>query len=63
LGDVLKQRFAGWRAYILSADLKLQRQLRLTPAKRTPLFNGAIECRLYEFRLVAGSMRSPKAAS
>ena len=57
LGDVLKQRFAGWRAYIFTADLRLPKLIRLTPSRRTPLFNGALECRLYEFRLVQGSMR------
>jgi len=24
------------------------------------LFNGAIECRLFEFRMVAGSLRKPR---
>jgi putative N6-adenine-specific DNA methylase len=62
LGDVLKQRFAGWRACIFTADLRLPRLIRLTPSRRTPLFNGALECRLYEFRLVQGSMRRPKHA-
>jgi len=57
LGDVLKQRFAGWRASIFTADLRLPKLIRLTPSRRTPLFNGALECRLYEFRLVQGSMR------
>ncbi|OGW68742.1 MAG: DNA methylase [Nitrospirae bacterium RIFCSPLOWO2_01_FULL_62_17] len=57
LGDVLKQRFAGWRAYIFTADLRLPKLIRLTPSRRTPLFNGALECRLYEFKLVEGSMR------
>jgi len=57
LGSALKQRFTGWRCCILSSDLKLQGKLRLAPAKRTVLFNGAIECRLYEFRMQAGSMR------
>jgi len=57
LGDVLKQRFAGWRAYIFTADLRLPKLIRLTPSRRTPLFNGALECRLYEFRLVQGPMR------
>jgi putative N6-adenine-specific DNA methylase len=28
--------------------------------KRTPLFNGALECRLFEFKLVAGSMRKQR---
>jgi putative N6-adenine-specific DNA methylase len=57
LGDVLKQRFTGWRAAIFTADLRLPKLIRLTPSRRTPLFNGALECRLYEFKLVEGSMR------
>jgi putative N6-adenine-specific DNA methylase len=60
LGDALKQRFSGWRAYLLSADRELPRLIRLTPTKRTPLYNGGIECRLYEFMMVPGSMRRAK---
>ena len=60
LGDALKQKFGGWRAYILSNDLALQKLVRLAASKRTPLFNGALECRLYEFKLVVGSMRRAK---
>jgi putative N6-adenine-specific DNA methylase len=54
LGDALKQRFAGWRCYLFTADLRLPKLIRLSPSARTPLWNGAIECRLYEFRMVAG---------
>ena len=28
-------------------------------SKKTPLYNGAIECRLFEFKMVAGSKRKP----
>jgi putative N6-adenine-specific DNA methylase len=31
--------------------------MRLLPSRRVPLFNGALECRLYEFGIVAGSNR------
>jgi putative N6-adenine-specific DNA methylase len=31
--------------------------MRLAPSKRTPLYNGAIECRLFEYKIVAGSNR------
>jgi putative N6-adenine-specific DNA methylase len=54
LGDALKQRFAGWRCYFFTADLRLPKLIRLAPSARTPLWNGALECRLYEFRMVAG---------
>jgi putative N6-adenine-specific DNA methylase len=54
LGDALKKRFAGWRCYIFTADLRLPKLIRLSPSARTPLWNGALECRLYEFRIVSG---------
>jgi putative N6-adenine-specific DNA methylase len=31
--------------------------IRLQPSRKLPLYNGALECRLYEFRIVAGSNR------
>ena len=57
LGDALKRRFAGWRCYFISADPQLPRLIGLKASRRTPLFNGALECRLYEYKLVAGSNR------
>jgi len=57
LGSALKKNFAGWRCFILTADLRLPKLIRLQPSRRTPLWNGALECRLYEFRMVAGSNR------
>ena len=60
MGDVLKKKFAGWRAYIFTADLRLPKLIGLSPSKRTPLYNGALECRLYEFRIVEGSMRKKR---
>jgi putative N6-adenine-specific DNA methylase len=56
-GSILKQRFAGWTACLFTADLTLPRMLRLKESKKTPFFNGAIECRLFRFELVAGSNR------
>ena len=49
---------AGWTAYVLSPDMKLPGAMRLKEARRTPMWNGPIECRLYRFDLVAGTMRS-----
>jgi putative N6-adenine-specific DNA methylase len=57
---LLKQRFAGWTACLFTSDLELPQRLRLKPSKRTPLFNGALECRLFRFEMVAGSARRPK---
>ncbi len=57
LGHVLKQKFAGWNTYFFSGDTMLPKLIRLTASKKTPLFNGKLECRLYEYRMVAGSNR------
>lgn len=57
LGDVLKQKFTGWRVYIISADANLPKLIRLDASRKTPLYNGALECRLYEYKLVEGSNR------
>lgn len=61
LGDALKRRYAGWTAYLMSGDTRLPKLIGLKASRRTPLFNGALECRLYEYRLIAGSMRAPAA--
>src|ERR1700674_560823 len=60
LGDLLKRKFAGWTAYFFTADLRLAKLIRLNPSRRTPLFNGALECRLFEYKMIAGSARAPK---
>ncbi len=57
LGTLLKQKFAGWTAFVFSGDPELARLIRLKPSRKTVLYNGALECRLYEYRMVAGSNR------
>ena len=57
LGEALKRKFAGWNTYFLTNDLRMPKLMRLTPSKRTPLFNGPLECRLFEIKMVAGSNR------
>lgn len=57
MGDVLKRKYPGWSAYLISADPQLPRHIGLSASRRTPLFNGPLECRFYEFHLVSGSNR------
>jgi len=57
LGDALKAKYPGWSAWIFTGDLRLPKLIGLKPARRIPLYNGALECRLYGFEIVAGSMR------
>ncbi|EWS52566.1 Ribosomal RNA large subunit methyltransferase L [Methylibium sp. T29] len=44
---------------MLSPDMKLPQAMRLKESRRVPMWNGPIECRLFRFDLVAGSMREP----
>jgi putative N6-adenine-specific DNA methylase len=53
----LKAKFAGWNTYFLTNDLRMPKLMRLSPSKKTPLFNGPLECRLFEIKMVAGSNR------
>ncbi len=60
LGNTLKARYSGWRCYLFSGDPELAKLIRLHASKRTPLFNGPLECRLYEYRMQEGSLRKPR---
>ncbi|UOO88047.1 THUMP domain-containing protein [Vitreoscilla massiliensis] len=57
LGGVLKQQFHGWQVALISADMGLPGGLRLKPARKVPLFNGKLDCRLFIFKMVQGSNR------
>ncbi len=57
LGDALKQKFDGWTAHIFSGDPDLPKLIRLHATRKPALYNGALECRLYEYRMVAGGNR------
>ena len=57
LGTALKRHWAGWNCFFFTADLRLPKLVGLKPSRKTPLFNGPLECRLFEIRMVAGSNR------
>lgn len=53
----LKQHYDGWSLNVISSNLELPRSLRLKALRRRPLYNGALECRLYSFDIVSDSYR------
>ena len=57
VGDVLKQRFAGWRAAILAASASPYKAIGLRPSRSIALMNGSIPCRLLLFDLYPGTRR------
>jgi 23S rRNA (guanine2445-N2)-methyltransferase / 23S rRNA (guanine2069-N7)-methyltransferase len=57
LGDVLRRRFLGWTAHVLTANLELGRRIGLRPSRRLTLWNGPLECRLLTFPIAATAVR------
>ena len=53
----LKNNFSNWQCFFLTHDLLMPKLMRLKPSKKIPLFNGALDCRFYEFKMVAGQNR------
>ena len=56
-GDALKANCAGWTAAILTGAPALAKTVGLHPARRVPLWNGPVECRLLVYELYKGSKK------
>jgi putative N6-adenine-specific DNA methylase len=63
LGDWLKKNFSGWEAWIISGDPLLPKLFGLKASRRIPLFNGPIETRFLQYKIVAGQMRAKPAGA
>jgi len=59
LGTVLRERFQGWQAAILTGNPPLARNLGIYAKRTHRVFNGAIECRLLRFDLNESSAQRP----
>jgi 23S rRNA (guanine2445-N2)-methyltransferase / 23S rRNA (guanine2069-N7)-methyltransferase len=59
LGAVLRERFAGWHAAILTGSPALGLELGLRAHRTHTLWNGSIECRLLRIEVGAASERAP----
>ncbi len=57
LGDAMKQRFGGATGWVICGEPQLAKRIGLRAARRIPLFNGPIECRLLRFDLWSGSRK------
>jgi putative N6-adenine-specific DNA methylase len=42
---------------MLTPDLKLPSKMRLKESRRVPMWNGPIECRLFRFDMIKGSLK------
>ncbi|WP_313300705.1 class I SAM-dependent RNA methyltransferase [Diaphorobacter sp.] len=57
-----KKNYAGWSAYMLTPDMRLPGKMRLKESRRTPMWNGPIECRLFRFDMIKGAVKPRKPA-
>lgn len=51
LGDVLKQRFKGWTAFVLSGNKSLAKSIGLKSSHRLPVLNGNLPCQLMKYEM------------
>ncbi|HKT72635.1 MAG TPA: bifunctional 23S rRNA (guanine(2069)-N(7))-methyltransferase RlmK/23S rRNA (guanine(2445)-N(2))-methyltransferase RlmL [Steroidobacteraceae bacterium] len=59
LGAVLRERFQGWDAAILTGAPELGKELGIRAFRTHTLWNGALECRLLRLKVDADSVREP----
>ena len=62
IGRVLRKQFGGWRVFVLTTDLQLPELLAMKEKRRSPLYNGALECRLFGFEIFWPREAAPAAS-
>lgn len=60
MGDVLKQRFAGSTAWVISSNEDALKCVGLKPSKRIPMLNGDLECKFNCYEMFAGEHKDYK---
>ena len=58
MGDVFKQKYAGYNAFILASDFYAVKYLGLRSSFRMDVFNGKIPCKFIKFELYKGSKKN-----
>lgn len=51
IGDVLKKRWPGWSAWVISSNRDALKHVGLKAAQKITLFNGALECSFQKFEM------------
>lgn len=57
LGDIFKQKYAGFEVWIISSDFEALKAIGLKSSLRLELMNGGLKARLLKFELYRGSRR------
>lgn len=57
MGNALKRNFEGWKAWLISSDMRAIKLVGLRPMAKKILYNGQLECRFVGFDLYHGSKK------
>jgi len=57
VGDQLKQKFAGYEAWLITSNMEAMKHFGLRPSRKIHLFNGSLPCKFFKFELYAGSKK------
>ncbi|MEO1712645.1 MAG: class I SAM-dependent RNA methyltransferase [Bacteroidota bacterium] len=57
IGDLLKQSYSGYEAWIFSGNLQALKRVGLRPSRKIPMLNGKIESKLQQYLLYKGSKK------
>jgi putative N6-adenine-specific DNA methylase len=60
IGERLKHKYTGNKAWVLSSSVENMKVIGLKPAKKFVLFNGALKCKFNEYQLFAGKRKELK---
>ena len=60
LGDTFKKKYAGYEAWVLTANSEAAKNIGLRPSRKIQLFNGSLECRFLKFEMYAGTKKVHK---
>ena len=63
IGSLLKHKFGGSRAWILSSHLQAMKHIGLKPDKRITLYNAKLECKFVSYSMFKGKHKDHKSQS
>lgn len=58
IGDVLKKKFAGYTAWLITSDFGALKSVGLRTSRKIILYNGPLECRYVQYQMYRGSRKS-----
>lgn len=58
IGDILKRKYTGYDAWMISSDINALKFVGLKPSRKIPVFNGPLECRFVKFSMYGGSKKA-----